>query len=177
MPDGMSMSIDGLEQALAELRAVPQVIAQRVLKGAVATGASVIRREVIRQAPSMSGTLKQAVYQARNTQLCTPVQETFKVGVRRGKLAVRKVKGQSVSVDAYYAIWVERGHYARVPHATTKTAKAAARAAGTAAWVPAHPFFRPAVAASSDAALQAMRDYIRAQLSLATSAMQYLKAA
>ena len=189
MEDGMSISFDGLEQALSELRLVPHVIAQRVLRGAVATAASVVRKEIVLRAPdsgasgpqkpggSAPGTLKRAIYQVRNTQLCTPVQETFKVGVRQGKRATKNVNGRSVSVDAYHASWVEYGHFARVPHEMTKTAKAAGRMLGVAKWVPAHPFFRPGVAASSDAALAAMRDYIKSQLPLATAAMRFLKAA
>lgn len=181
--DGFDVSFDGLEQALAELRSVPQAVAQRVLRGAVATGASVIRKEIIQRAPVLSadspgqtppGNLKKAIYQVLNTQLCTPVQQTFKVGVRQGK---RKKKSGAAYPDAFYAAWVEYGHFARVPHEMTKTARAAGRMLGVAKWVPAHPFFRPGVAASSDAALAAMRDYIQQQLPLATASMRYLKAA
>ena len=189
MEDGITVSFEGLDQALSELRSIPQVVAQRVLRGAVATGASVVRKEIILRAPdsgapgpqkaggSAPGTLKRAIFQVRNTQLCTPVQEVFKVGVRQGKRATKKVNGRVISVDAFYASWVEYGHFARAPHALTKAAKAASRAAGTAKWIPAHPFFRPGVAASSNAALAAMRDYIKQQLPLVTASMQFMKAA
>jgi HK97 gp10 family phage protein len=179
--DGFELTITGLEEALAELRALPQVIQQRVMRGAVAKGASVIRAEAVRRAPvydgpalgaahAPPGTLRQAIYQARIPSQCTPVREVFRVDVRKGK---RKA-GRGASVDAYYASWVEYGHFARVPHAMTKTAKAAGRALGVARHVPAHPFMRPAIEAAGPAAIEAMRAYIVQQLPLAGAAMRYL---
>lgn len=186
MADGIAFEIDGLEQLLGELRALPAAIEMRVLRGAAATGASVLRKEVILRAPQSTGpvseghpppgTLKKAIYQVRVSQECAPGREVFKVGVRRGKRA-RSVGKSGVNLDAYYAWWVEHGHFARVPHELTKTAKAAARMLGVAKFIPPQPFFRPAIAVKQRDALQAMHDYIRRQLPLATAAMRYLHAA
>jgi HK97 gp10 family phage protein len=183
VPDGFELTITGLDEALAELRALPQVIQQRVMRGAVAKGASVIRAEAVRRAPvydgpalgadhAPPGTLRKAIYQARIPSQCTPVREVFRVDVRKGK---RKSGKGGASVDAYYASWVEYGHFARVPHEMTKTAKAAGRALGVARQVPAHPFMRPAIEAAAPAAIEAMRAYIAQQLPLAGAAMRYLK--
>lgn len=186
MADEITIELEGLDGLLAELRAFPQAVQARVLRGAAATGASVIRKEAILRAPVSTGpveaghpppgTLKKAIYQVRMLQECTPTREVFKVGVRRGKRA-RSVGKSGANLDAFYASWVEFGHFARVPHEMTKTAKAAGRMLGVAKWVPAKPFMRPAIQAKGEDALMAMRDYIQQNLSLATTAMRYLRAA
>lgn len=186
MTDSVKCEIVGLDGLLRELRQLPAVVQQRVLRGAAATGASVIRKEAILRAPVSAapeqaghappGTLKRAIYQVRMTQECTPTREVFKVGVRQGK-RFRSVGKKGANLDAYYASWVEYGHFARVPHAMTKTAKAAGRALGVATWVPAHPFMRPAVQAKAGDAVKAMAAYVAAQMPLALNAMQYLKSA
>lgn len=184
MDDGFTFEMPGLDKFLAELRELPAAIQTKVIRGAVATGASVLRKEIIRRAPDVDGTLRNAVYQVRNPQQCTPTFEVFKVGVRRGKAQRHKGKTtsaagptQGTNRDAFYASWVEYGHFARVPHEMTKSAKAAGRMLGVAKWVPAHPFFRPAIAAAADDAMAAMRTYFETNLPLATASMTYLKAA
>lgn len=186
MTDSVTIEIDGLDKLLADLKAFPQAVTTRVLRGAAATGASVIRKEAIIRAPQSTGpveeghpppgTLKKAIYQVRMTQECTPTREVFKVDVRRGKRA-QSVGKSGRNLDAFYASWVEFGHYARAPHELKKTAKAAARAAGTVKWIPARPFMRPALQAKGEEAIKAMRDYIQQNIPLATAAMRVLRAA
>lgn len=185
MTDSVALKINGLEGMLADLRALPGAIQARIMKGMVATGASVIRKKALALAPESTGeiaeghppagTLKKAIYQTRLPSLCTPTREVWKVGVRRGK-AARSVGKAQRNLDAYYAFWVEYGHYTRVPVKTTKVARAAARAIGTAKWVSPRPFFRPAVEISMAPALSAMRDYLRANLPLATASLRFIKA-
>jgi len=184
MTDSVTVKVKGLDALLAELQTLPQALQTRVMKGAVATGASVIRKKAIALAPQSTGsvseghpppgTLKKAIYQVRLSQACTATREVWKVDVRRGKKA-RSVGKKGTNLDAYYALWVEFGHYARVPHEMTKTAKAAGRMLGVAKWVPPRPFMRPAVATSSQEALAAMRDYLNNNLRLAVTAMQFVK--
>jgi len=184
--DSVTIEIEGLQGLLSELKAFPQAVTTRVLRGAAATGASVIRKEAILRAPVSTGpeeeghpppgTLKKAIYQVRMTQECTPTREVFKVDIRRGKRA-QSVGKRGTNLDAFYASWVEFGHYARPPGGLTKTAKAAARVAGTAKWVPAKPFIRPALQAKGEDAIKAMRDYIQQNIPLATTAMRFLRAA
>jgi len=186
MADSVTVEVKGLDQLLRDLKAFPAAVQKRVLKGAAATGASVLRKEAIQRAPVSTGkvedghpppgTLKKAIYQVRMNQECTPTREVFKVGVRSGKRA-RSVGKKGTNLDAYYAKWVEFGHFARVPHEMTKTAKAAGRMLGVAKWIPPHPFMRPAIAAKQADALRAMQEYIRNQMPLATAALQYLHAA
>jgi HK97 gp10 family phage protein len=185
MTDSVSLQVKGLDQLLAELQALPQALQTRVMKGAVATGASVIRKKAIALAPLYTGdmeaghpppgTLKKAIYQTRLPQACTATREVWKVDVRRGKKA-RSVGKKGANLDAFYASWVEFGHYTRVPHEMTKTAKAAGRALGVAKWVPPRPFMRPATAMASGEALAAMRDYLQKNLRLAVTAMRFVKA-
>lgn len=191
MSDGITLTFPGLDELLRELRQLPQNLQQRVMKGAVATGASVIRLEAIRLAPDWAedgpvkplppghpppGTLKKAIYQTRLPSECTPTREVWKVDVRQGKRAqATKRGGRTVNLDAYYATWVEYGHFVRVPFEMTKSAKAAGRALDVAKYVPAHPFMRPAVATKSQAALDAMQAYIAKNLPLAVAGMRYLQ--
>lgn len=190
MGDAVSLQFGGLEQMLAELRSLPTVMQKRVMLGAVATGCSVIRKEAIARAPVYTGdvsqghpppgTLKKAIYQVRLQEECTLTMEVWKIGVRQGK-AAQSAKGGSK--DAYYASWVEYGHYTRGPKSAGSTRKARrnAIAMGTslvagAHWIVAQPFMRPAVDTKSAEAFNAMTKYIEDNIGAATLAMKYLQA-
>lgn len=172
---------------MAELQALPQVMQQRVMKGTVATGAAVIRREIAMRAPEYSGdvaeghpppgTLKRAIYQARVPELCTATREVWMVGVRTGK---RTGRGKANKHDAYYARWVEYGHYTRGAkgqnRATRRAIRSGTQFAAKAYFVLPRPFFRPGFEAKKDDALKAMQQYINDNLALANSAFRYIKA-
>ena len=186
MADGVSLTFPGLADMLAELRALPAKMQTKVMGKVVSAGAAVVQAEVVRRAPEFTGevsqghpppgTLKKAIYRARVPSECTANLEVWKVAVRKGKAAQSTKRGKStVNLDAFYATWVEYGHFARAPHAMTRSAKAAAQAAGTAKWVAAHPFFRPGVDASSRASFTAMQSALDRELPLAVSASRYLK--
>lgn len=185
MADEITVEIPGLQAALAELRDLPARVQKRVMLGAAATGAAVIRDEVVLRAEVLTktGVLANAIFMTRMPLLANGQTEVFKVGVRQGKKAqhygVNSNAGptQGTNRDAYYASWVEYGHFARVSRKVGKYAKNAGRWLGVAKWVPAKPFFRPAVQAKTSAAFAAMSDYIYKQLPLATTGMQFLKAA
>ena len=150
MTDAVSMQITGLAELTRTLGTLPAVLTKRVLLGAVASGASVIRQEAIRRAPYYTGsvqaghpppgTLRKAIYQTRLSRECTPTREVWIVSVKKGK-ALRAVKRgkKTVNLDAYYASWVEFG-----------TAKMAAR-----------PFMRPAFETQKGNAFAAMDAYMR----------------
>jgi hypothetical protein len=123
------------------------------------------------------GTLKKAIYQARMVDRCTPTQEVWMVGVRSGKKTTAKGTARP---DAYYASWVEFGHFTRMPAGpkeTKKSRKLAARALGITRYVPPQPFMRPAFDQSKSAAAQALSDYVTRELSAAMAASKFLKAA
>ena len=195
MADHATLATPDMPAFLAELRALPAMVQKRIVLGAVATAASVIRKASIDRAPFYipdsvmhggtnspknhppPGTLKRAIYQARMTDQCTPTKEVWMVGVRAGK---KETKKGTALADAYYARWVEFGHFTRLPSgpkATQKARKMAARALGVVRYVPPQPFMRPAFEASQAAALQALSDYIQARLPAETAANRFLKAA
>ena len=195
MTDRATLATPDLMAFLAELKSLPVTVQKRIVLGAVATAASVIRKASIDRAPLYipdsvmhggahtqknhppPGTLKRAIYQARMVDECTPTKEVWMVGVRSGKKTTKK--GNALA-DAYYARWVEFGHFTRMPSgpkATQKARKMAARALGVARYVPPQPFMRPAFEASKAAALQALAAYIHDRLPAETAANKFLKAA
>lgn len=164
MDDGVTVEITGLAEAMRELRTLPTAIAERILRGATGTAASVIRQEAIAQAPEYTGdvskghpppgTLKRAIYQARVSWKATPGAEEFIVDVRMGKFAQTTKRGkQVVNLDAYYAVWVEKG--------TSK--------------MKANPFMQRAYTLKAVAAAQAFNDYVITHVDAAVLGMSYLK--
>lgn len=143
------LEVQGLPELLRKLRGLPDQVRAKVIKGAVASGAAVIKNEAISRAPIYSGkvgknhpppgALKAAIYQARLLKECTGTVEAWLVSVRKGPRAAASVRG---NVDAYYATWVEYG-----------TVKMGAK-----------PFMRPAFEAKKNEAVEAMRQYVLAKL-------------
>jgi len=193
MSDSMGFETPNLREWLAELYSLPRVIQERVVKGTVATGASVIRKAAVQRAPMWSGkvsaghpppgTLKRAIYQTRLPEECSATREVWKVDVRRGKSAVSsrgKNKGKRMlGSDAFYALWVEYGHYTRTPGMTSKQHRKARGGVDVytgSKWVPARPYMRPAFEANKDDAMQAMQKYLNENLGLAAGTMRYLTA-
>src|SRR5574337_1737435 len=140
--------VAGLSELKRALEQLPKAIGRNVLRGAVNAGAGVIRKEVQAKAPVYTGsvaqghpppgTLKRSVYQKQIRELSSPTKQTFFVGVRKGKKYRNQGKSGNLSMDAYYASWVEFG-----------TSKMAAR-----------PFMRPAFEAKKTSAVEVIRDYL-----------------
>ena len=182
MSDSAKLELPDMAAFIAELNALPRQMKEKVMRGAVATGASVIRKAAIALAPVDTGNLQRSIYQVRMPEKGSPNSEVFKVDVRMGRTFRTGKGGKKVAnVDAYYAEWVEFGHFMRGPGLTAKQHKKA-RIAGVlssmgAKWVPAKPFMRPAFEINKYAALDAMSQYIDDNLPLATAANKFLKAA
>lgn len=140
-----AVEVKGLRELNAALAELPERIAKNVLRGSVAAGAAVIRKEAVKRAPIYTGpvaqghpppgTLKRAIYQTQVRELSGLLKQTFKVAVRRGKGAATK---SGKSLDAYYARFVEYG-----------TVKMTAR-----------PFMRPAFDSQKLNAIEAMKQYL-----------------
>lgn len=186
MADGASITIDGLDKLLAELRQLPDAVSTRVLKGATATACAVIKNEAIRLAPEWSGpvgknhpppgTLKRAIYQARLSSKCAPGKEVWVINVRSGKKAQTTRRGkQTINLDAYYAYFVEHGHFVRQKKKFTRLQKKVMAASGKVRYVPPQPFMRPAFESKKGAAREAFAEYLRTQLPLAIKGMSYIK--
>lgn len=209
MTDTATLSMPNLADFLRELQALPRAIRERAVKGAVATAASVVRKDAIARAPLWlgsdkelmgmigqrthkmqaghppPGTLKKAIYQTRMVNECTDTLEVWKVDVSKGKDKRNVGKKtskfgpvQGMNKDAYYAAWVEYGHFTRTPKGPgkRKARQLAGIAAGTVRWVPPQPFMRPAFETKKTEALNAMAEYLRREIHAATDAMRYIKA-
>jgi len=114
-----------------------------------------------------AGNLKNSIYQARMADKCSATQEVWKVDFR--------VSGKK---GAFYAKFVEYGHFARVPQGDSKLTRKQRRviAGLTGKWVPAHPFVRPAVQSVQDKIVPAMQQYLNTRLQDANAALRVFKA-
>lgn len=142
------VSISGLKELQAALKELPDRIAKNVLRGSVAAGAAVIRKEAQSRAPVYTGevaaghpppgTLKRSIVQKQIKELSSADKQTFFVTVRKGKQYRGQGKKGNLSQDAYYGSWVEFG-----------TSKMAAK-----------PYMRPAFEAKKNEAVEAIRAYL-----------------
>lgn len=147
------LNVTGLAEVRAALRELPPRIGKNVLRGMVAAGAAVLRKEVKARAPMATGpipaghppagTLRRAVYQKQIAEKSNQTEQVFIVGVRTGKRYQAVKRGSStVNLDAYYAYWVDRGHVG--PGGV---------------FVPAQPFFRDSIALKEQEVGAAMVEY------------------
>lgn len=205
MADAVTFQVPNLAQFLKEVRELPQRVKTEVLKGACGTGASVMRKKAIQLAPIWTGadselmgmigrkakkfpknhpppgTLKNAIYQVFMPEMSSATRTVFKVDVRRGK-NYRSTGKDGINRDAFYALWVEYGHYTRSPKnakqkmgGTRASRQKAGIAAGTIKWVPAQPFMQPAFDSTKEQALKAMQTYIDERLPDAVAVNQFIR--
>lgn len=168
--------LTGFKELAEALRELPGNIGKNVLRSAAASGASVIRDEAKQNALRMkvTGTLARSIYMKQIRELSGPEKQTYFVGARSGKLYA-KVGKKGVNKDAYYARWVELGHFTRGPGkggflstgsgrlvrnanrgGVNNALLAAQVQAGHVRWVPARPFLRPAFDVRKDLAVEAI---------------------
>lgn len=188
MSDGVDCKVMGLDELKREFERLSVATRERIMKGAMAKAASVIRREAVARAPTYTGevsqghpppgTLKRAIYQARMTLKCTSTTEVWLIGVRAGKQAQTTKRGKgTVNLDAFYARFVEYGHYTRAPASAGATATGRRRAVreGSQLVVGAHfvmpqPFMRPAFELKKEEAARVFKEefYERMRIELNT---------
>jgi len=142
-----------------------------------------------------TGTLARSIYRKYIRELSNQETKVYFVGPRQGKM-YRKMGKKQVSKDAYYARWVEYGHFSRPPgtHAINRrgvsgkwmkgdivanrlprtkdrtTQLESMVAAGTIKWIPPHPFMRPAFDVKKNAAVDAMGQVLGAGIAAAARA-------
>lgn len=139
--------VAGLDELRKKLRELPDKIAKKHLRAAVAAGAKVIRDDARTRVPVDTGLLRRSVIQKWIREQSGNTRQTFYVLWRRGKkyqAVKKKSKGKVLVVnqDAFYGLFVEFG-----------TAKMAAR-----------PFMRPAFEMRKQDALQAIANKLREAL-------------
>ena len=143
-----TVQITGLSELNRALSEFPERLARNVLRGSVAAGAAVIRKDARERAPRYEGpvaaghpppgTLKRAIYSAQARRLSGLLQQVYQVGVVSGKRTKKSGRKSGRAADAYYWRFVEFG-----------TVKMAAR-----------PFLRPAFEAKKLDAVEAIRAYM-----------------
>jgi len=155
----VTVDLKGFAELAQELKNLPEKIGKNVLRSAVGAGAAVIRVEAKKNAQAIkdTGTLARSIYQKQIRELSGPEKQTFYVGARQGK-AHQKVGKKGLSRDAFYARFVELGHFSR-PSTGVRIGRSALidhLKAGTVHWVPARPFLRPAFEVGKTRAVDAM---------------------
>lgn len=170
--------VSGLKQLQDALYRLPINIAKNVLRGSVNAGAAVIRAQARDNAPVFTGkvseghpppgTLKRAIYTKRIPERSTEFRQVYFVGVRKGKKYQKQGKNGQLSQDAYYASWVEFGHYYAPPgkHGlASRRAAMNATANGSkliegARFMRPQPFMRPAFESTKSKAVQRIKQYL-----------------
>jgi HK97 gp10 family phage protein len=174
----VTVQLVGFKELAEALKDLPDNISKNVLRSAVGAGAAEIRKQAKANAEAMrdTGTLARSIYQKQIREQSNVGKQVFYVGARQGK-SYQKVGKKGVSQDAYYARYVELGHFSR---RTTKGFERVSRnanrggvnnqrladqvQAGTVKWVPAKPFLRPAFDVKKESAIQAMAKKIAERL-------------
>lgn len=176
--------LTGFKELAELLRDLGPNLGKNVLRSSVAAGAAVVRVQTKRNAQAMAdtGTMARAVYQKQIREQSGPEKQVFYVGVRQGKKQ-QSVGKKGLNRDAFYARWVEFGHFTRGPgkggffarsdgslfRDTNRGGKNSAILvaqvqAGHVRWVPAHPFLRPAFDTQKENAVEAIGEKIRERL-------------
>lgn len=170
--------ISGLKELQEALYQLPVNIAKNVLRGSVNSGAALIRTQAKLNAPEYSGkvadghpppgTLKRSIYTKHIPERSSAFKQVYFVGVRKGKKYQRQGKGGKLSQDAFYASWVEFGHYYAPPgkHGFSSRRKAM-NAVGLngggvtgSRFISAQPFMRPAFESTKQSAVMQIKNYL-----------------
>jgi len=175
----LDMKLEGFAELAAKLRDMPGTLSRRILAASVSAGALVIQQEMKKNAEGMrdTGTLARSIYRKYIPEASGPEKKVYYVAPRKGVKGSKKKL--SKRLDAYYAQWVEFGHFSRpagdakkISQFATGTRNTLRRKtnrgewnnkwlanqvqAGNVKWVPAHPFLRPAFDAKKEAAVDAI---------------------
>lgn len=166
----VEIKLQGFVELAEALKGLPDNINKNALRAAVGAGAAVVRNEAKRRAPVATGVLRRAMYSKQIRELSSLTRQVVYVGARQGK-KYQKIGKKQRSQDAFYARFIEFGHYTR-PAGGGRLKRGRGRNAallagiqsGAVRWVPPQPFLRPAFDAKKQAAIDAMAEKIRERL-------------
>jgi len=172
----VEIKLTGFAELAAALKQLPDNIARSGLRSAVAAGAATVRVQAKANALAMkdTGTLARSIYQKQIRELSSLQRQVFYVGARQGKRYQKRGK-KGLSSDAYYARFVELGHFTR-PSTGGRVLRKSNRGEfnadalefqvrhGMVKWVSAQPFLRPAFQVKKDAAIEAMAVKLRERI-------------
>lgn len=149
------METEGLDQIAMLFNSLAEGIGGDALRSAANAGASIIKAEVIARAPRHKDVLAANIYQKHIPESSDGTAQTYHVSWRK--------RSRSDEVP-FYGVWVEYGHWYIPPKPDGITWKRH-RADSKPVFVPAHPFLRPAFEAKRQAALDAMKDKLKENVS------------
>ena len=190
----VTITLTGFAELASGLRELPDKVSRTILSKAVSAGALVVQQEMVKNAEAIrdTGTLARSIYRKYIRELSGPETKVFFVAPRQGK-QYQKMGKKKVSKDAYYARWIERGHFTRPPgtHAINRrgvsgkwlkgdivanrlprtkdrsTQLESMVAAGTIKWIPPNAFMRRAFDVKKEAAVDAMGQVLGAGIAKA----------
>jgi hypothetical protein len=181
MTDAVTLDIGNITKFVAELRALPPILQSNLARGAAKAAMTELRDRAVAKAPMRAGpeggdggpppgNLKKAIYCMRLPELCTLTREVWKVDARKGKGKWKHKRNQGKDTNtagAYYAGFVEYGHWSRTPASvlsavggTRNSRRQKYQASGQAKWIPAVPFMRPALDSMRSDFTSIMQDYV-----------------
>ena len=189
----VTITLSGFAELAAGLRELPDKVSRTILSRSVSAGALVIQQEMTKNAQGMkdTGTLARSIYRKYIREESSQERKTYYVAPRQGKQYQKTGKKKNISKDAYYARYVEFGHFSRPPgtHVNkmglTRANKLSRKSnrggadnqaladqvrSGAVKWVPAHPFMRPAFDVKKNAAVDAMGQVLGAGIAAAARA-------
>lgn len=192
----MQIDVSDLSKFADELRALPDILRERLIRGACKEVSTQIRDRAIEEAPALAGpektgqapagNLKRAIYCMRVPEASIGQWEVWKIGVRVGKGAWKHKRNQgnaTNTVGAYYAAFEEYGHWTRTPsevllHRTGRRDDARKAYQATlsvmAHWVPGKAFMRPALDAFKGKAATVMQSYVDRNLGEAVRTSKFM---
>ena len=194
--DGLQIDVSAMSKMQAELKALPAILRERLIRGAANVVMTELRDRAIGLAPELAGpektgqapkgNLKASIYRMRVPEACVGPYEVWKVGVRQGGGAWKHKRNQGKTtntVGAWYAAFEEYGHWTRTPSAVLKNrtgtrndARKAYQATLSvmAHWVPGTPFMRPALDSMKGSFAQIMQSYVDRNLAEAMRTARYM---
>ena len=191
----VTITLTGFAELAAGLRELPDKVSRTILSRSVSAGALVVQQEMTKNAQGMrdTGTLARSIYRKYIRELSSQETKVYYVGPRQGKQYQKMGKKKNISRDAYYARWVEYGHFSRppgthainrrgvsgkwmkgdivanrLPRTLDRTAQLERMvSAGTIKWIPPHPFMRPAFDVKKESAIDTMGQVLGAGIAAA----------
>ena len=196
MEDGYSIDITALLELSAGFNSLAPILQSQIARGAAEAVATELRNRAAANAPAQAGpegteggpppgNLKKSLYRVRMPEKCTLVEERWKVNARMGnaKWKHKRNQGRETDGSAYYAGFVEFGHWTRTPSeilaakgGTRNSRRKAFQATGQAKWVPANGYMRRALDSMAGGATnEIVAGYIKRNLPAALRALKYMK--
>lgn len=157
------VQIRGIRAAQQRLVTLPDDVAEHVLRSSAYAGADLLKEEVVARAPSKSGRLKRAIFTKHLDEHSGRDRQVYRVGVRRGRKKASD-KDDGPADTAYYAAWVELGHWYIPPKPDGIPWKAHRAKHVGKKWVNAKSFIRGAFDAKRAEAVRAMKERLKQRL-------------